>query len=115
MANVNPLHVLTAGTVMRPFDGWPARLETGQGELLLAGSAAAPTASLAGVSVQLADLEASEAASERPSVWRCGLDTPMQRLVQTMAQGSASFVVVDDAGEARGWVGERELFAALLR
>ena len=114
VAKVNPLRVLTAGTVMRPLPGWPARLETARGELLLDGSAEALSASLDGVDVALPDLDAAQP-EVLPPVWRCASDTPMQLLVQATAKGSTSFVVTDPSGAARGWIGERELFAALLR
>jgi glycine betaine/proline transport system ATP-binding protein len=114
VAKVNPLRVLTAGTVMRPLPGWPARLETARGELLLDGSAEALSASLDGVGIALPDL-AAVPPEALPPVWRCASDTPMQLLVQATAKGSTSFVVTDPSGAATGWIGERELFAALLR
>jgi glycine betaine/proline transport system ATP-binding protein len=119
VANVNPLRVLTAGSVMRPVTGLPAAVETERGCLTL--SRAAPGAPLAaaldGVAVALRELGQAEAAAgvAGPVVWRCGAATPVRELVRAAAGGRACFVVTGEDGSVLGVAGERELFAAFLR
>jgi glycine betaine/proline transport system ATP-binding protein len=118
VAKVNPLRVLTAASVMQALDGTSAPIETALGRLELEAGAAGLEARLDGAPVALAELDAARldaGAGGAPVVWRCAPATPMQLLVQATAGGRACFVVVDGAGAPVGWIGERQLFAALLR
>ncbi len=118
VANVNPLRVLTAASVMRPVAGLPAELETAQGRLVLAaGPGEAFAATLDGVAAALRPLDeaAADAAAGGPVVWCCAPATPVRALVRAAAAGRAGFVVSGADGAVLGLVGERELFAAFLR
>jgi glycine betaine/proline transport system ATP-binding protein len=119
VANVNPLRVLTAGSVMRPVAQLPAEVETGHGRLLL--TQAAPggplDATLDGVAIAVGalDEDASVGEARGPSVRRCASATPVRALVQAATRGAACFVVTGSDGSVLGVVGERDLFAAFLR
>lgn len=115
VANVNPLKVLTAGSVMRPAAGaLPLTLPTPRGVLEIGTDGAAE---MAGAAVEVRPLAggAGVADGRGLAVWSCHAATPVQALVQAAAQGEACFLVADDAGAVLGVIGERELFAALLR
>ena len=119
VANVNPLKVLTAGSVMRPVAGaLPLAIETAHGPLQLGADG---TVRLAGATVEVRPLDGRAGAALGPglAVWRCSAATPVQALVQAAAQGQACFLVDDGdgagAGAVAGVIGERELFTAFLR
>ena len=119
VANVNPLRVLTAGSVMRPVAGaLPLSIETAYGPLELAADG---TLRLAGAALAARPLDgppdggAGAAPGPGLAVWRCSATTPVRALVQAAARGRACFLVVDDAGGVAGIIGERELFTAFLR
>jgi glycine betaine/proline transport system ATP-binding protein len=123
VANVNPLRVLTAGSVMRPVAGaLPLSIETAHGRLELAADGAVR---LEGAAVEARPLDGSldgppdggAGAAEGPglAVWRCSAATPVQVLVRAAARGRACFLVDDGAGAVSGIIGERELFIAFLR
>ncbi len=119
VANVNPLRVLTAASVMRPLAGPTAALETAHGRLALSTGAAGSgvTATLDGAAIELRPLSAAAGVEgDAPlSFWCCPPTTPVAILVGVAARGRAGFVVTDDDGRVAGFVGERELFAAFLR
>jgi len=83
---VNPLSVLTAAAVMQPPDRPPA----------------APARPIDEV-----------AEGDAPCAVACAMATPLRRLVGLAARGHGPFLVQDGAGEAAGWIGHRELFAAI--
>ncbi len=119
VANVNPLRVLTAGSVMRPVaGGLPHLIQTAHGPLELVADG---SVRLDGAVVEARPLEGPVAggtgAAPGPglAVWRCSAATPVQALVQAAAQGQAIFLVDDGAGTVAGLIGERELFTAFLR
>ncbi len=115
VANVNPLRVLTAGSVMRPVAGTlPLALPTAHGTLEIAADG---LVRLAGDAVEVRSLDggAGVAHDAGLQVWRCRAALPVQVLVQAAAQGEACFLVEDGAGAVLGVIGERELFAAFLR
>ncbi len=114
VANVNPLKVLTAGSVMRPVAGaLPLTLPTANGAFELAADG---SLRLAGAPIEARSLDSGEPGSGAAlQVWRCPPATPVQALVRKAASGAAVFLVTDAAGATAGIVGERELFTALLR
>jgi len=115
VANVNPLRVLTAGSVMRPVAGaLPLTLPTARGMLTIGPDG---TARVDGGLVEVRPLAAAAGVACGPGlgVWSCDAATSVQALVRAAAQGEACFLVTDDAGTVSGVIGERELFAALLR
>jgi glycine betaine/proline transport system ATP-binding protein len=114
VANVNPLKVLTAGSVMRPLAGaLPFTLPTANGALELAADG---SLRLAGAPIEARSLDGGELGSGAAlEVWRCPPATPVQALVRKAASGAAVFVVTDAAAGIAGIIDERELFTALLR
>jgi len=122
VANVNPLRVLTAGSVMRPPAAWPLGLATPRGRLELAGTALALEAKLDGTALPVRELGASTddfAGAAGDGVvgvlWRCTTATPSRLLLPAAARGETPIVVVGPAGEIAGLVGEAELLQSLLR
>jgi glycine betaine/proline transport system ATP-binding protein len=120
VANVNPLKVLTAGSVMRPAAGLPTSIATAHGALTLAeGAGGGLDVTLGGAPVEPRPLNPTAAAGgpgPGPTVWHCPATTPVQALVRTAAAGHAVFLVTSaDEREVLGLVGEGDLFAALLR
>jgi glycine betaine/proline transport system ATP-binding protein len=121
VANVNPLRVLTAGSVMRPVAEATPAIETSHGLLRLDGEG---EAILDGRQVEVHELAPGdvapggvEAAASPPGLglWRCHAAMPLQTLVRAAAQGRAGFLVTGGDGRVVGFIGERELFAAFLR
>jgi glycine betaine/proline transport system ATP-binding protein len=115
VANVNPLRVLTAGSIVRSVAGrLPLSLPTAHGLLEIRADG---TAEVGGSALEVEPLVDGVGAAPGPGlrVWSCHAATPVQALVQAAAEGEACFLVTDDAGEVSGVIGERELFAALLR
>ena len=119
VANVNPLRVLTAGSVMRPVAGaLPLLIQTAHGPLELGADG---SVRLDGAVVEARPLDgpkdggAGIDAGSGLAVWRCSAATPVQALVQAAARGQACFLVDDGAGAVSGVIGERELFTAFLR
>ena len=119
VANVNPLKVLTAGSVMQPVAGaWPLIVPTLRGVLEIAADGRV-TLGGAVVTVQPLDATAGGDAGLAEAgglvVWSCRAVTPLLALVQAAARSEAWFVVEDGAGAVLGVIGERELFGAMLR
>ncbi len=111
VANVNPLRVLTAGTVMRPIGDLPATLETARGQLRLEGGAGGLRALLDGAPLPVGRLDEAAATG----LWCCPRETPLRRLVEAAEREAGPFLVTASDGAPLGLVGERELFAAFLR
>jgi glycine betaine/proline transport system ATP-binding protein len=114
VANVNPLKVLTAGSVMRPLAGaLPLSMATPDGTLEVGADG---RVALAGAPIEPRPLDGGDPGGGAAlGVWRCPPGTPVHALVRTAASGAAVFLVTDAAGAPAGVIGERELFAALLR
>ena len=121
VANVNPLRVLTAGSVMRPVAEATPAIETAHGLLRLDGEG---EATLDGQRVAVPELAPGDAipgggeAAASPcglGLWRCHAAMPLQTLVRAAAQGRAGFLVTGGDGRVVGFIGERELFTAFLR
>ncbi len=111
VANVNPLRVLTAASVMQPLEAWPATIETGRGRLRLEGEAGAVRAALDGEPLVVGDLDGAVTGG----LLCCPVETPLKRLVEAAELGPARFLVTAADGRPLGLVFERQLFRAFLR
>jgi glycine betaine/proline transport system ATP-binding protein len=118
VANVNPLKVLTAGSVMRPLAGLPGSIATAHGLLAVSAEAGGEVlVTVDGAPLEPRPLDATAAApGPGLNLWHCPAATPVQELVRASAAGQAVFLVTTaDEQEILGVVGGGDLFAALLR
>jgi glycine betaine/proline transport system ATP-binding protein len=121
VANVNPLRVLTAGSVMRPVAAATSAIETAHGLLRLDGEGEATLDGRRIAAPELAPEDAAPGGGKAAAspcglgLWRCPAAMPLQTLVRAAAQGQGGFLVTGGDGRVVGFIGERELFAAFLR